>query len=53
MNFQLDEDLKLYLDSFRSTFMHMSHLFVGGLLGMVFEHLWDVFDLKDSTSNFI
>ncbi len=53
MDFQLNKDLKLSLDSFRSTFMHMSHLSVGGLFGMVFEHLWDVFDPKDFASNFI
>jgi hypothetical protein len=31
----------------------MSHLFEEGFYGMVFEHLWDVFDFKDSTNGFI
>jgi hypothetical protein len=47
MDFQLDRDLELSLDSFRSAFMHMSHLFAMGFSSVVFKHLWDVFDLKD------
>ncbi len=33
--------------------MCMSHLFGGGVSGMVFEHLWDAFDFKDSINGFI
>jgi hypothetical protein len=53
MDFQLDDKLELSLDSFKSTFMHMFHLFVGGPFGMIFEHFQNAFDPKDSTNNFI
>jgi hypothetical protein len=35
MDFQLDKDVELSMDSFRSTFLHMSHLFVGRPLGTI------------------
>jgi hypothetical protein len=53
MNFQPNKDLKLSLDFFRLTFLRMSHLSRGGPFGMVFEHIWDVFDSKDFASSFI
>jgi hypothetical protein len=40
------------LNMFRLAFIHLTHLLVEGLLNMVFEHLQDLFDLKDSASNF-
>jgi hypothetical protein len=53
MDFQPNGELKLSLDFLKSTFMQMSHLSAGGPFGMVFEHLQDAFDPKDSTNNFI
>jgi hypothetical protein len=53
MDFQPDGELELSTDSFKSTFMHVSHLFAKGLFGMVFEHLQDAFDFKDCTNDFI
>jgi hypothetical protein len=41
------------MDFFRLTFLHMSHLLVGGPFGMVFKHLKDFFDFEDSTNGFI
>jgi hypothetical protein len=35
MDFQLDTNVELSMDSFRSTFLHMSHLFVGRILGII------------------
>jgi hypothetical protein len=32
---------------FKSTFIHSIHLLTIRLLGMVFEHLWNIFDPKD------
>jgi hypothetical protein len=52
MEFQLQTYLDFSLNIFRSTFIHSIQLLVGGPLGMVFEHLWDLFDLEDSTSGF-
>jgi uncharacterized protein (DUF486 family) len=37
---------------FKLTFIYVAHLLVGGPSNMVFKHLWDVFDLKDSTNDF-
>jgi hypothetical protein len=31
----------------------MSHYFTGGFSGMVFEHIWDVFEFEDFASDFI
>jgi hypothetical protein len=53
MAFQLDEDLMLFLDSFRLTFMGMSHLFTRGPSSMVFQRLQNAFDLKDFASSSI
>lgn len=53
MDFQQNGNLELSLDSFRSAFLHMSHFSSMGPFGMVFEHLCDAFDLKNSTSGFI
>jgi hypothetical protein len=53
MDFQPDGELELSLDSFKSTFMHMSHLSTRGPFGMVFEHLQDAFDPKNSINDFI
>jgi hypothetical protein len=53
LDFQLDSNLKLFIDSFKSAFLCMSHLLVSGPFGMVFEHFQNIFDLKDSVSGFI
>jgi hypothetical protein len=45
-------NLELLLDSFRLTFIECLCLSTNGLLSMVFEHLNDLFDLKDLASNF-
>jgi hypothetical protein len=44
--------LDLSLDTFRWAFIHSAHLSVDEPLGMVFEHLWDLFDTKDLTNGF-
>jgi hypothetical protein len=46
-DYKLDQDLKLSFNSFKLTFQHMSHLLVNGPFGMVFEHFWVYFHLKD------
>ncbi len=53
MDFQSNGNLELPLDYFRSAFLHMSHLSLRRHFSMVFEHLWDAFDLEDSTNGFI
>lgn len=53
LDFQLDSKLELYVDSFRSTFLCMYHLSIGGPFGMVFEHLCNSFGLKYLASGFI
>jgi len=35
IDFQLDTNVELSMDSFTSTFLHMSHLFVGCLLDII------------------
>jgi hypothetical protein len=52
MELELKVDFIFSLDIFRSTFVHSTHLLVGGPLGMVLEHLQDLFDPKDSVSGF-
>jgi hypothetical protein len=52
MEFQLNIDLDFSLNMFMSTFIHSAHLLIGGPLGMVFEHLQDIFGPKDSASCF-
>ncbi len=42
--------MKLSMDSFRSIFLHMSHLSISGSLGMIFENFQNSFDPKDSSS---
>ncbi len=37
---------------FRSTFIHLTHLSIGGSLDKVIKHLLDLFNLKYSTNNF-
>jgi len=39
LNFQLDSNLKFFVDSFKLAFMRMSHLLINDLSSMVFEHL--------------
>jgi hypothetical protein len=41
------------MDSFRSIFLPMFHLLVGGPSSMVFEYLQDYFDPKDLANGFI
>jgi hypothetical protein len=53
LDFQSNLDFKLFVNSFRSIFWCMSHLLASGPSSMVFKHLQDSFNLKDSTSGFI
>jgi hypothetical protein len=53
LDFQLDWDLEVSMDSFRSIFLPMFHLLVGGPSSMVFEYLQDYFDPKDLANGFI
>ncbi len=46
MDFQLHIDLKLSLDSFRSTFMCLFHFSIKGPLSMVFAHFQRFFQSK-------
>ncbi len=41
-----------FLNMFRLAFIHLTCFLIGGPLGMVFEHLRDLFDPKDSTNDF-
>jgi hypothetical protein len=52
MLFWLDTNLNFYFDSFRSTLIHMFNLLTSGPLNMAFDHLWNLFDLKDLGSGF-
>ncbi len=49
---QSNSDLEFSLDSITSTFIWSLHLLISGPSSMVFEHLQDLFDLKDSTNGF-
>jgi hypothetical protein len=40
------------MDFLRSVFIRLSHHSTGDPLNMIFEHLQDLFDLKDSTNGF-
>lgn len=51
--FYQDTNVELSMDVFRLAFLHMSHLSTCDLLGMVFKHFWNFFDIKDSTSGSI
>jgi hypothetical protein len=53
LDFQLDSNLELSMDPFKVTFLHMFQLLASGIFVMVFEHLRDLFDLKDLMSGFI
>jgi len=53
LDFQLDSNLELSTDPFKANFLHMFQLSVGGIFGMVFEHLRNSFDLEDLMSGFI
>jgi hypothetical protein len=52
LSFQPNSNLKLFVDSFKSTFLDMFHLSYGGPFGMVLENFQNYFDPKDSTSGF-
>jgi len=52
MGFYPEIDFKFSLDIIRLTFIHSIHLLIKGLLGMVLEHLQDLFDPKDLVSGF-
>jgi len=52
LDFQPNSNLEFTLDSFKSTFIWSSHLSINDFSCMVFEHLQDLFDLKDSTNAF-
>jgi hypothetical protein len=53
LNFQLDSNLKFFMDFFKSAFLRIFHLSYIGPFGMVFEHLWNFFNLKNSINGFI
>jgi hypothetical protein len=53
LNLKSNLELKLFMNFFKLIFLRMSHLLASGHFGMVFEHLQDSFDPKDSTSGFI
>ncbi len=53
MDFQLNIDVELSMNSFRPTFLGMSHLLTCSLLSMVFEHFQNCLDLEDLVTNFI
>jgi hypothetical protein len=38
LDFQLNANLQLFVDSFRSTFLWMFHLFIGGSFGTIWKH---------------
>jgi hypothetical protein len=52
LNIQLDLNLELSLDSFMSTFIQLSHLSLDDFLNIIFEHLQNLFNPKDSTNAF-
>jgi hypothetical protein len=52
-DYELDQNLKLFSDSFKPTFQRMPHLLANGHFGMVYEHLYNYFHPKDSTSGFL
>jgi hypothetical protein len=47
MEFYLEANLDFSLNMFTLTFIHLVHLSIGGPSCMVFEHLQNLFDLKD------
>ncbi len=51
-DYELDQDLELFSDSFKLTFQPMSHLSTSGPFGMIFEHLRDCFHPKNSVVGF-
>jgi hypothetical protein len=53
LDFQSNTNVELRVNSFRSTFLHTSHLSIVCPLGMVFEHLKFFFYPKDLFSVFI
>jgi len=53
LDFQLNTNVELHIDFFRSIFLRMSHLSIVFPLGMVFEHFWIFFYPKDLFSGFI
>jgi hypothetical protein len=47
LDFQLNSNLEFSLDSFKLVFVQSLHLLASGLLGMVFKHFQNLFDLED------
>jgi len=53
LDFQLESNFELFLDSFKLTFLCMFHLSIGGPFGIIFEHFQDFFYLENLISGFI
>ncbi len=53
LDFQPNSNFKIFVDSFKSIFLYVTHLLAGGPFGMVFEHFRYSFDLENSMSGFI
>jgi hypothetical protein len=51
-DYEPNQDLEFFSNSFKLTFQCMSHLSTRGHFWMVFEHLQMYFQLKDSTNGF-
>lgn len=47
LDFQLDSNLEFSLNSFKLVFIQSLHLLATSLLGTVFKHFQDLFDLED------
>jgi hypothetical protein len=52
MEFQLEIDLEFTLNMFKSKFIHSTHLSIIKPLNMVFEHLWNLFNLENLPNGF-
>jgi hypothetical protein len=52
-DYEPNQDLKLFFDSFKLAFQRMRHLLISGFFGMVFEHLQDYFHPKTLASGFL
>jgi hypothetical protein len=53
VDFQLNSNLKFFVNFLRLTFLDMFYLSTSGPFNMVFKHFWNSFDLEDSTNSFI
>jgi hypothetical protein len=51
-NYDQNQDLKLFSDSFKLVFQRMSHLLASDAFEMFLKHLWDCFHHENSTNGF-